>query len=141
MFPVRVLADFRARHPLQERVVDTFVPNDARLIGGAGIGANPEYPEDGKQWNSVLLCTGANACGKVRYQYLTTFVIHSLTSYRSTVECLHETSRLHISLIDLSLMYHKIALIQIMAQVGYLLSICPHVLKSNLGWLVRIYRS
>ncbi|KAH9480408.1 MutS protein-like protein 5 [Psilocybe cubensis] len=55
----------QGRHPLQERVVDTFVANDAHLIGGAGIGANPNYPEDGRQWNSVLLCTGANACGKV----------------------------------------------------------------------------
>lgn len=52
------------RHPLQERVLDTFVPNDARLIGGAGIGATPDRPDD-EQWNSVLLCTGANACGKV----------------------------------------------------------------------------
>ncbi|KAF9476534.1 hypothetical protein BDN70DRAFT_863087 [Pholiota conissans] len=56
----------QARHPLQERVLDTFVPNDARLIGGAGIGADPDRPDDA-QWNSVLLCTGANACGKSVY--------------------------------------------------------------------------
>ncbi|KDR82897.1 hypothetical protein GALMADRAFT_220895 [Galerina marginata CBS 339.88] len=57
----------QGRHPLHERVVDTFVPNDARLIGGAGIGADAEYPDDNEQWNSVLLCTGANACGKSVY--------------------------------------------------------------------------
>lgn len=53
------------RHPLQEQVVDTFVPNDAHVIGGAGIGSSPTMPDDDNQWNSVLLCTGANACGKV----------------------------------------------------------------------------
>lgn len=53
------------RHPLQERVVDTFVPNDAYIIGGAGIGSSPTMPDDINEWNSVLLCTGANACGKV----------------------------------------------------------------------------
>ena len=53
------------RHPLQEQVVDTFVPNDAHMIGGAGIGSSPILPDDHNEWNSVLLCTGANACGKV----------------------------------------------------------------------------
>ena len=55
------------RHPLQEQVVDTFVPNDAHMIGGAGIGSFPTMPDDHNQWNSVLLCTGANACGKVYF--------------------------------------------------------------------------
>ena len=53
------------RHPLHERVVDTFVPNDARIIGGAGIGSSVGRPDGDDEWNSVLLCTGANACGKV----------------------------------------------------------------------------
>ncbi|KAH6908017.1 muts domain V-domain-containing protein [Coprinopsis sp. MPI-PUGE-AT-0042] len=48
------------RHPLHEQILDTFVANDARLVGGAGLG----YGED---WNSILLCTGANACGKSVY--------------------------------------------------------------------------
>ncbi|KAF9554712.1 hypothetical protein CPC08DRAFT_744416 [Agrocybe pediades] len=56
----------QGRHPLHERVVDTFVANDARLIGGAGIGVDPDFP-DSDEWNSVLLCTGANACGKSVY--------------------------------------------------------------------------
>ena len=51
------------RHPLDEQVVDTFVPNDAHIIGG--IGSSPTMPDDNNQWNSILLCTGANACGKV----------------------------------------------------------------------------
>lgn len=53
------------RHPLHERVVDIFVPNNARIIGGAGIGSSTERPGGDDEWNSVLLCTGANACGKV----------------------------------------------------------------------------
>lgn len=55
------------RHPLHEQVVDTFVPNDARIIGGAGAGSSPSTPDDIEQWNSVILCTGANACGKSVY--------------------------------------------------------------------------
>lgn len=56
----------RGRHPLHELILDAFVANDARLLGGAGIGAAPDYPDDSEaEWNSVLLCTGANACGKV----------------------------------------------------------------------------
>lgn len=50
-------------------VVDTFVPNDARICGGDW---RPEF-QDGEQaregspgWNNVVICTGANACGKVR---------------------------------------------------------------------------
>jgi DNA mismatch repair protein MSH5 len=55
-------------------VVDTFVPNDARITGGDGrfsmfantSDADTEFEENSlKLWNSVLLCTGANACGKV----------------------------------------------------------------------------
>ncbi|KAG6840989.1 hypothetical protein C0991_002879 [Blastosporella zonata] len=57
------------RHPLQEQIIDTFVPNDASLVGGAGLGPTSQDSTDGSEsdfteWNSVLLCTGANACGK-----------------------------------------------------------------------------
>lgn len=45
-------------------MVDVFVPNDIKIAGGAGIGS-PLRNEDGKILNSVMLCTGANACGKV----------------------------------------------------------------------------
>ncbi|KAI0917200.1 hypothetical protein AcW1_007543 [Taiwanofungus camphoratus] len=66
----------QGRHPLQELVVDTFVPNDAFLISGAGLGSNVTVSEDylesdvgdGKREpNSIVVCTGANACGKVWY--------------------------------------------------------------------------
>lgn len=68
------------RHPLQELTVDIFVPNDTFLLGGAGIGAAIENTndeaeeEDGSDndyrfmKNSVMVCTGANACGKVLAQ-------------------------------------------------------------------------
>ena len=63
------------RHPLQEQTVDTFVPNDILVVGGAGIGSSPVVHGEGddlmsegsvRQGNSVVICTGANACGKVK---------------------------------------------------------------------------
>ena len=58
---------------MQELVVDTFVPNDTYLIGGAGTGVtldDDDYDDDGEDEhqyvkNSIMVCTGANACGKV----------------------------------------------------------------------------
>ncbi|EFI27156.1 DNA mismatch repair protein Msh5 [Coprinopsis cinerea okayama7 len=55
------------RHPLHEQILDAFVANDARLVGGAGLNSQPEGLEDEDDWNSILLCTGANACGKSVY--------------------------------------------------------------------------
>ncbi|KAF7288536.1 DNA mismatch repair protein 5 [Mycena chlorophos] len=60
----------RGRHPLQEQVVDAFVPNDARLAGGSGdrsMLVGDESTHEAEEWNSVVLCTGANACGKSVY--------------------------------------------------------------------------
>jgi len=62
----------QGRHPLQEQVVDTFVPNDTRVVGGSGTGSSFIGVDDASdsgngEWNSVLLCTGANACGKSVY--------------------------------------------------------------------------
>ena len=61
---------------MQEIVVDTFVPNDAYIVGGAGNGIAVEPAEDDSEdedseaqgryvKNSIVVCTGANACGKV----------------------------------------------------------------------------
>ncbi|KAI0052711.1 hypothetical protein FA95DRAFT_1664395 [Auriscalpium vulgare] len=65
----------QGRHPLQEQVIDTFVPNDIFLVGGAGNGSYPvvhgdddDSSEEGTLLgNSVMICTGANACGKSVY--------------------------------------------------------------------------
>lgn len=66
---------FPYRHPLQQLVVDTFVPNDTCIKGAdcaddvmqdLCLAAEHELDEsvrDSK--NSVVVCTGANACGKV----------------------------------------------------------------------------
>ncbi|KAI9508899.1 DNA mismatch repair protein MutS [Russula earlei] len=64
----------QGRHPLQEQVVDTFVPNDILIVGGAGIGSYPVVRGESNdlvsggsvRGNSVVICTGANACGKVK---------------------------------------------------------------------------
>ena len=68
---MRLSIDFCWRHPLQEQVVDTFVPNDTLIRGGVGvlascidIGVGAEDP-DLKEAKSVVILTGANACGKV----------------------------------------------------------------------------
>jgi DNA mismatch repair protein MSH5 len=68
------------RHPLQEQILDTFVPNDARLVGGVGFGMC--YEDDSSDvgaeatWGSVVLCTGANACGKVSTSLTSHLNIH-----------------------------------------------------------------
>lgn len=89
---------FHQRHPLQELVVDTFVPNDVYFVGGAGIdvildddttGTESE-DEQRRVKNSVIVCTGANACGKVVFR---AFYITALLNYVET-ECLFEASAL-----------------------------------------------
>jgi DNA mismatch repair protein MSH5 len=52
------------RHPLQELVVETFVPNDTAIEGVRGVNVL-EGEED--NYNSVFVVTGANACGKSVY--------------------------------------------------------------------------
>ncbi|KZT11913.1 uncharacterized protein LAESUDRAFT_670086 [Laetiporus sulphureus 93-53] len=69
----------QGRHPLQEMVVDTFVPNDAFAVGGCGFGCDSN-PDDintrdessvdntvRREQNGIIVCTGANACGKSVY--------------------------------------------------------------------------
>lgn len=47
--------------------MDTFVPNDVYIAGGAHkLDVNDEQGDDlGEEAPSVVICTGANACGKV----------------------------------------------------------------------------
>ncbi|KAK2465358.1 hypothetical protein APHAL10511_002712 [Amanita phalloides] len=55
----------QGRHPLQEQVVDTFVPNNFSITGG--IGMNITGAMDNGERKSIMVCTGANACGKSVY--------------------------------------------------------------------------
>ncbi|KAF9221022.1 hypothetical protein BS17DRAFT_713109 [Gyrodon lividus] len=62
----------QGRHPLQEQIVDAFVPNDAHLVSGVGLEQSRENDSSSDvgriaSWSSVVLCTGANACGKSVY--------------------------------------------------------------------------
>lgn len=50
------------------------------------MGANPDTPDNSEDWNSVLLCTGANACGKVWLS-----ISSPLSGADSLQECIHET--------------------------------------------------
>ncbi|ELU42120.1 meiotic recombination-related protein [Rhizoctonia solani AG-1 IA] len=50
-------------HPLQALLVPTFVDNDAYLVGGQGIRVEKGNYEEAMK--SIMICTGANACGKV----------------------------------------------------------------------------
>ncbi|KAI0276495.1 DNA mismatch repair protein MutS [Russula aff. rugulosa BPL654] len=76
----------QGRHPLQEQTVDTFVPNDILIVGGAGIGSSPAVHGEGDdlmsegslRGNSVVICTGANAlvgaCTTLRFLFRDPFV-------------------------------------------------------------------
>lgn len=65
--------DLAPRHPLQGLVVDTFVPNDTFMLGAdcppeLADALEDEYDLDDCMKgcrNAVMICTGANACGKV----------------------------------------------------------------------------
>ncbi|OCB88935.1 hypothetical protein A7U60_g3890 [Sanghuangporus baumii] len=62
----------QGRHPLQEQVVDTFVPNDIHLRSGTSIDVNADNDEiedvcSSENARSMLVLTGANACGKSVY--------------------------------------------------------------------------
>ncbi|KIP05169.1 hypothetical protein PHLGIDRAFT_74704, partial [Phlebiopsis gigantea 11061_1 CR5-6] len=65
----------QGRHPLQELVVDTFVPNDALLVGFEcpeelihALEQESDLDESMQNCrSSVMICTGPNACGKSVY--------------------------------------------------------------------------
>jgi DNA mismatch repair protein MSH5 len=60
----------QGRHPLQELVVDLYVPNDINLRGGEGLDVDVPEGDGGDTGNirpySIVVLTGANACGKVK---------------------------------------------------------------------------
>lgn len=90
-------------HPLVEQVTDLFVPNDLRVAGGAGGARNSAEDEEVDELSemadsqdfSVVICTGANACGKVSVR-LAVLVIEfwaHQTPDVNFIECFPQTSR------------------------------------------------
>jgi hypothetical protein len=66
------------------------VPNDVSIAGGTyKFGVNDEQG-DGleKETPNVVICTGANACGKVGYVFSPFF--HSISEPLGCVECVPE---------------------------------------------------
>jgi DNA mismatch repair protein MSH5 len=51
------------RHPMQELIVEAFIPNSTAIEGGRGEGVE----SDEERYNSITIITGANACGKSIY--------------------------------------------------------------------------
>lgn len=79
------------RHPLQELVVDTFVPNDVHLVGSDFSGNIADFDDNESRssnslfedsYNSIIVCTGANACGKVR-----TFMLFIIIALGQSSSC------------------------------------------------------
>ncbi|KAJ7134704.1 DNA mismatch repair protein MutS [Mycena epipterygia] len=88
----------QGRHPLQEQVVDTFVPNDAHLAGGSGnrsVLVGDEATNEAEEWNSMVLCTGANACGKSVYLKQV-----ALIQYMAQIGCFVPAESATLGLVD-----------------------------------------
>ncbi|KLO15985.1 hypothetical protein SCHPADRAFT_238288 [Schizopora paradoxa] len=94
----------QGRHPLQEQVVDTFVPNDIFVKGGMGVGF--EQNEDGPMdqpadevpfigGNSVVILTGANACGKSVYLKQA-----ALVQYMAQIGCFVPAEEATLGIVD-----------------------------------------
>ncbi|KAI0789758.1 DNA mismatch repair protein MutS [Abortiporus biennis] len=100
----------KGRHPLQELVVDTFVPNDAFVVGGdwtsVDTNTNHSSSEDGhdtesttssdiKEQNSIVVCTGANACGKSVYLKQI-----ALIQYMAQIGCFVPAEKATLGIVD-----------------------------------------
>jgi len=81
------------RHPLQELIVETFVPNSTAVEGGRGLGVR----EDEERYNSIAIVTGANACGKSIYLKQTALIV-----YMAQVGSFVPASRATIGVVDKS---------------------------------------
>ncbi|THV00846.1 hypothetical protein K435DRAFT_750810 [Dendrothele bispora CBS 962.96] len=84
----------QGRHPLQEMVVDTFVPNNTRLAGGLGNGVTDDDTEMGGR-HSIVLCTGPNACGKSVYLKQV-----ALIQYMAQIGCFVPAERATLGIVD-----------------------------------------
>ncbi|KAI0076331.1 hypothetical protein K474DRAFT_1708271 [Panus rudis PR-1116 ss-1] len=103
MVDENVLEIKKGRHPLQEIVVDTFVPNDAYVVGGDySPSAEPVDSDQGivtdeeeHEKNSVVVCTGANACGKSVYLKQI-----ALIQYMAQIGCFVPAERARLGIVD-----------------------------------------
>ncbi|KAK7681540.1 hypothetical protein QCA50_015272 [Cerrena zonata] len=92
----------RGRHPLQELVVDTFVPNDAYIVGGDYTPrenddqeSDSEETEGDRKAHSVVVCTGANACGKSVFLKQV-----ALIQYMAQIGCFVPAERARLGIVD-----------------------------------------
>ncbi|TCD61354.1 MutS protein msh5 [Steccherinum ochraceum] len=92
----------QGRHPLHELLVDSFVPNDIDVAGGGCAGSRRPLNEEDEseldseeELNSVVVCTGANACGKSVYLKQVA-VIH----YLAQVGCFVPAERATLGIVD-----------------------------------------
>ncbi|KAI5123127.1 hypothetical protein M0805_001482 [Coniferiporia weirii] len=92
----------QGRHPLQEQVVDTFIPNDVLVKGGVGMDVVSEgaFPVDDEvqtvaDAKSVLVLTGANACGKSVYLKQT-----ALIQYMAQIGCFVPAESATLGIVD-----------------------------------------
>jgi hypothetical protein len=116
-------------HPLVEQWADLFVPNDTHAVGGSVVysqaegrsnGASDADMNTGAQGAaSVVICTGANACGKVssKYDLISSVLWLRIVSFQ---ECLFEAGTvLMIKQLPCSILFtcFQNTLIPFMAQV------------------------
>ena len=87
-----------------EQWADLFVPNDAYVVGGGGVysqaegrsndASDAEMNTGAQGAASVVVCTGANACGKVSWKYdlissvLRLQIVFFKSVYLKQVQCL-----------------------------------------------------
>lgn len=124
----------QGRHPLQEQVVDIFVPNNAQLLAGIGFGdsAEPQTEVDSlPMYSSIVLCTGANACGKSVYLKQV-----ALIQYMAQIGCFVPAVSATLGIVD------KIfTRIQTRESVSKVLSQCPRFppMLNQLQGSIRFY--
>jgi DNA mismatch repair protein MSH5 len=81
------------RHPLQELIVETYVPNDTNIDGGRGLGV----ARTAEDINSVVVITGANACGKSVYLKQCALIV-----YMAQIGCFVPARSATIGIVDKS---------------------------------------
>lgn len=124
-------------------MVDTFVPNDVYIAGGTHeVGVSGEQDDgSGGEAPNVVICTGANACGKVCdvfYPFL-----YSISETLCCAERLPEAGK-YIASSSHSTYQRRLlqtALIQYMAQVSDRLSCLPRLLTRSADRMVNPHPS